>query len=93
MSEIEIKFNFGPDHLTVDTLIFIEDHEADRSVRTMRDLLSMLAVDVDGEPMDPEQAKAVIGEMTLTQLNATMDQLGSAIKGAEASSSGEALGG
>jgi len=89
----EIKFDFSPESLTVDTLIFIEDHEADRSVRVVRDLLAMLAVDVDGEPMDPEQAKAVIGEMTLSQLNATMDQLGSAIKGSEASASGEASGG
>ena len=89
----EIKFDFSPETLTVDTLIFIEDHEADRSVRTMRDLLAMLAMDVDGNAVGLEQAKATIGKMTLAQLNATMDQLGAAIKGAEASSSGEALGG
>ena len=89
----EIKFDFSPESLTVDTLIFIEDHEADRSVRVMRDLLAMLAIDVDGNALNLEQAKALIGKMTLAQLNATMDELGSAIKGAEASSSGEALGG
>ena len=92
MSE-EIRFDFSPESLTVDTLIFIEDHEADRSVRVMRDLLAMLAMDVDGNALNLEQAKALIGKMTLAQLNATMDQLGGAIKGAEASASGEALGG
>ena len=91
MSDV-IKFNFSPDHLTVDTLIYMEDHESERSVRMMRDLLAMLAFDGEGRPMDPEQAGAVIGGMTLTQLNATMDELGAAIKGAGSDASGEASG-
>ena len=88
----EIKFDFSPETLTVDTLIFIEDHGADRSVRTMRDLLAMLAMDVDGNALNLEQAKATIGKMTLAQLNLTMDELGTAIKGQETSASGEASG-
>jgi len=39
-----------------------------------------------------EQAKATIGKMTLAQLNLTMDELGTAIKGQETSASGEASG-
>ena len=88
----EIKFDFSPENLTVDTLIYIEDHESDRSVRTMRDLLAMLAMDVDGNALNLDQAKALIGKMTLAQLNTTMDELGDAIKGSEASASGEASG-
>ncbi|RPJ38719.1 MAG: hypothetical protein EHM35_03875 [Planctomycetaceae bacterium] len=86
-----IKFDFGPDNLTVDTLIFIEDNDKDRSVRGTRDLLALLAVDAEsGEQMDPDQARAIIGQMTLTQLHATLDELRRATQAAGKDVSGEA---
>ena len=91
-----IKFDFGPDTITVDDLILIEDQEAAGgvSVRFTRDLLARYARDEEtGEPLPEDEARATIGKMTLAQLNATMERMRSMVEDSRTDAvSGEADG-
>lgn len=90
-----LTFDFGPDRLTIDDLIVVEDMGEKASIRAMRDMFSRYAVDGEtGDTLPEREAKALIGQMTLAQLQSTMQTLDQSLaRSSEAAVSGEAKGG
>lgn len=68
----ELRILVDMDVLTVDDLITLEDAK----IRGLRDVLARLAVDDNDRPLPFEDAKALVGKLTVRQLNAQAEALG-----------------
>ena len=53
----------------------LEERDA-LTMRKMRDLVARFVVDADGEAVEEEAARSLVGRMTMTQLVETMDEMG-----------------
>lgn len=92
MGDGVLRLEIGPDRMTVDDLIVLEEREA-LTMRKMRDLVARFVVDGDGEPVDEETSRALVGRMTMNQLVAAMDEMGESFEALkDGAVSGEATG-
>jgi len=74
---MEIKFQVDPDRLTLNDLIELEDGAA--SPRFQRDFLARFVLNGDGY-MEENEAKELIGNLSLADLVKTMEQFSEAIE-------------
>jgi len=82
---MKLKLKIDTDRLTVDDLIEIEEGSS-RRVRQGRDLLARFVTDDEGNFLTFEEAKKVIGKLTITEMNVAVQQLVDGIKRLQESS-------
>lgn len=66
MSTVEIRVDAKrlEEHVTVDEFIGLQEG----NIRSIRDVLGRFVIDDDGQYVDPEAGKAIIGQLTIKQL-------------------------
>ena len=69
---MKVTFKIDADRLTLNDLIALE--EENTSPRFQRDFLARFAVDKDGNYLDENEARELIGNLTFGELINTMDR-------------------
>jgi hypothetical protein len=72
----DLRIQVDIDRVTVDDLIGIEDGK----IRAVRDMLARLAVDEQGQPLPLDEAKRLVGSLSLRQLKQQSDAMMRALK-------------
>ena len=85
-----LNLDISPETMTLDDLIALE--EMGNTAREIRDFVARLVPDENGERMDAEPAQALVGAMSLSDLEKTMDQVRAAVNLEDGGVSGEAEG-
>ena len=76
---MKIRFQVDADRLTLNDLIAIEDES--QSPKFMRDFLAKFCVNDEGEYLEPGEAQAIVGNLTLTELMDTVNSFSDSVKG------------
>jgi len=74
----KIRLKIDPDRITIDDLIAIEDGSI--KTRAVRDLIARFIVDERGEFLEDEEAKKLVGKLTLTELLRVGAELGAKVQ-------------
>jgi hypothetical protein len=77
MNMTGLRLNIGPDRLTVNDAIALEE-EAISGMRAMRDFLARFVVDADGQEVSAEEGQALVGGLTITELEQAMQAVNDA---------------
>lgn len=62
----KLRLRLDADRMTVDDLVAIE--EGTKTARQVRAFISRFVVDANGEYIDPKEAEALVGRLSLAQL-------------------------
>ena len=76
---MDIRLHLDADRMTWDDMISL-DEWADLSERKRRDLLARFLIDDEGQFLDGEKARNLLGALPLTQIGQVRDALQVAIK-------------
>lgn len=77
MTNLYLKFD--PDRVTFDQMITMQE-TAGATLREQKAMLLAFVVDADGQPVDPEQANTLLGQLTLTQIRETFTAFSEQVK-------------
>ena len=79
---MEIQLKLNADRLTLDELVDLES--GSYSATFMRNFLSRFVIDENGEFMAENEARKIVGKLTLTQLQTVVNDFTESIKGLQA---------
>lgn len=72
------KLVVNMENLTLDSLELLENFDKNRGkldIPLMKELMACLLANEDGTPMDPDEARKVVGRLTIRQITEAANQL------------------